>query len=314
VVRLDVAAPGVVMQDVRAPGVVGVFAQRPGTARQRAVLVLGGSEGGLFTARALAPRLASHGFAVLGIATFQRHSEEPLPVPQDQQELPLEVLAAARRWLQAQAGVQANAVAVVGVSKGAELGLVAASVYPWVRALAAFTPSHVVWEGVPAPGAPPGAPRSSWSFEGQALPFVRWSLAAEQRGQQQRQASGSSRLTEAHLESLAEYAQDVPRATIPVERAHAALFLAAGVDDGVWPAAYAVERIAARLKAAGYRHPVQLEVVLTGHQLLGTGWAPTTAFQRGVGRLQGGTAALDAAAQAALWPRLITFLRTHLPP
>ncbi len=321
VARLDLALPrvgaGVVVQDVRESGVVGVFAHLPGAPRRSALVLLGGSEGGLFTARSLAPLLASHGFAVLGIATFQRHAEEPLPLPRSQEELPIEALAAARRWLQMQPGVVADTVAVLGVSKGAELALVAATRYPWIHAVAAFAPSHVVWEGVPAAttpaGAAPAGPRSSWSFEGRALPFVRWSAAAERRGARARAATGRSRLTEAHLESLAEYAADVPAASIPVEQANAAFFLAAGIDDGMWPAAYAAERLAARLQAAGYRHPVQLERVDSGHQLLGTGWAPTTAAQGGRGRLQGGSAALDAAAQALLWPRLIDFLRRQRP-
>ena len=69
--------------------------------------------------------------------------------------------------------------------------------------------------------------------------------------------------------------------------------------------------------AAGEGAPprsAQVEYLATGHQVLGTGWAPTTAFQRGAGRLQGGNAALDAAAQAQGWARLLAFLSRHLGP
>lgn len=313
VVRLAIAAPGVVVRELRAPGLVGVFAHRPGATRQPAVLVLGGSEGGLFTARAMAPRLASQGFAVLGLASFQGREPEPLPLPQNLEHLPLEALEAARRWLAEQPGVAADRLAVVGVSKGAEMALVAAAHFPWIRAVAAFAPSHVVWEGVPRRNAPAGTPAgSSWTIGGRPLPYVRWLPDAEQRHGEVRRATGGARLTEVHLEALAEHATDVSAASIAVERARAAYFLAAGIDDGLWPAAYAAQRLASRLADARYAHPVQLHQVVTGHQILGTGWAPTTGFQGGAGRVQGGSAALDAAAQQRLWPRLVNFLEESL--
>lgn len=313
-VRLAPAAPEVVVREVRAPGLVGVYAHAPGRARQPALLVLGGSEGGLFTARSLAPRLASHGFAVLGIATFQGSEPGALPLPPNLELLPLESLDVARRWLAGQPGVAADRVALVGVSKGAEMALVAAAHFPWIAAVAAFAPSHVVWEGVPHRSAPAGAAAgSSWTVGGRPVPYVRWLPEAERRYVEVRRASGEARLTEVHLEALAEHAADVPAASIAVERARAAYFLAAGIDDGRWPAAYAAQRIAARLAAAGYAQPVQVEQVPTGHLILGSGWAPTTTFQRGAGRSQGGNPALDAAAQQRLWPRLITFLKATLP-
>jgi hypothetical protein len=46
----------------------------------------------------------------------------------------------------------------------------------------------------------------------------------------------------------------------------------------------------------------------TGHLVLGTGWAPTTSFQRVTGALQGGSPVLDAAAQARAWAALLAFL------
>lgn len=67
---------------------------------------------------------------------------------------------------------------------------------------------------------------------------MRWSYAAEARDSEARKATRRSRLTEAHLESLAEFAGDVEQATIPIERSRAALLLVAGIDDGMWPSAY----------------------------------------------------------------------------
>lgn len=141
---------------------------------------------------------------------------------------------------------------------------------------------------------------------------MRWSYTAEARGTDARKATQRSRLTEAHLESLAEYAGDVERATIPIERSRAALLLVAGIDDGMWPSAYSVERIATRLARYGYDRPVKVVRLPTGHQVLGTGWAPTTAFNRQTGRLQGGDPQLDAHGQAEAWPQLLEFRRIQL--
>jgi len=144
------------------------------------------------------------------------------------------------------------------------------------------------------------------------MPFVRWSYAAEARGAESRKATQQSRLTEAHLESLAEFAGDVERATIPIERSRAALLLVAGVDDGMWPSAYSVDRIAARLARHRYDRPIKIVRLPTGHQVMGTGWAPTTAFNRPTGRLQGGDPQLDAHGQAEAWPQLLEFLKIQL--
>lgn len=308
IATLAVARPGVSVTEVNTSEVVGVFAA-PAVAARPAVILLGGSEGGLFTARSMAPLLASYGFATLGVGYFG----EDLPgLRRNLASIPIETVERARRWLAAQPSVDATRIAIVGVSKGAELALVAAAQYPWVNAVAAFAPSHVVWEGIPPDGRPENPRPSSWTIAGKPMPFVRWSYAAEARGSESRKATGRSRLTEAHLESLAEYADDIEPATIAIERSRAALLLVAGIDDGMWPSAYSVERIQARLARNGYKPSVKVVRLPTGHQVLGTGWAPTTAFNRPTGRLQGGDPQLDARAQAEAWPQLLEFLRAHL--
>jgi dienelactone hydrolase len=309
--RLRLAAADVTVREVREPDVAGVFAQgrRPG--RQPAIIVLGGSEGGLFTARWAAPILASHGYAVLGLGYFQ--GDEPVlsTLPANLEKIPLETLERARDWLARQDGVDASRIAMVGVSKGAELALVSATLFPWVAAVGAFAPSHVVWEGIPARDQQDRAAGSSWTYREVALPYVRWSRGAEQRGDFTRQATGSSRLVEPHLESLALFAGDVPAATIAIERSRAALFIAAGMDDGMWPSAYSAERLRERLSRRGSGTPSVFEIHPTGHLVMGTGWAPTTQFQRSRGRLQGGNAALDAKAQSSIWPAFLQFLDEH---
>jgi len=312
-IRLRAGAEDVTLRDIREPGVVGLFARGRSAERQPAIIVLGGSEGGLDTARWAAPLLASQGYSVLGLAYFQGGEPALTALRPNLEHIPLEVLVAARRWLASQPGVDASRIAVVGVSKGAEMALLAGATFPWVSVVGAFAPSHVVWEGIPTDDQPDRSAGSSWTYRGRPLPYVRWSKAAERRGNLVRTATGSSRLTEVHLESLAEYATDVAAATIPIDRSRAAVFIAAGSDDGMWPSAYATERLRERLARRGPELVSHIETQATGHLILGTGWGPTTQFQRTRGRLQGGNAKLDAEAQRAIWPVFLQFLRRHLP-
>jgi dienelactone hydrolase len=310
-VRLRSGAGDVAMREVREPGVTGVFARNDDRGRQPAVIVLGGSEGGLFTARWAAPLIASRGYAVLGLGYFRGDEPELTALPSSLEHIPLETLERARDWLGRQPGVDASRIAVVGVSKGAEMTLVAAATYPWVTAVAAFAPSHVVWEGVPPDGQDRAA-GSSWTRKGKPLPYVRWSRAAEERGRVTRMATGSSRLTETHLEALAEFASDVEQAAIPIDQSRAAVFVAAGTDDGMWPAAYSAEKLRQRLQQRDRSLAAVFEIHPTGHLVMGSGWGPTTQFQKTAGRLQGGNARLDAEAQKVIWPSFLSFLNTHL--
>lgn len=313
VARIRPATSGVTAREIREPGVTAIFARDRSPARQPAIIVLGGSEGGLFTARWAAPILASHGYSVLGLGYFQGDEPALSSLPVSLENIPLETLSRARDWLARQPGVDPARIAIIGVSKGAELSLVASATFPWVTAVGAFAPSHVVWEGVP-PADADRAGGSSWTLDGRPLPYVRWSWPAMRRGDLVRAATGSSRLTEVHLESLAEFADDVEAARIPIERSRAAIFIAAGTDDGMWPSAFSAEQLRRRLALRDAALATVFEVHPTGHLILGSGWGPTTEFQRSSGRLQGGNARLDSEAQRIVWPAFLRFLDQHLRP
>lgn len=311
-VRVRLSNDDVTVREVRDAGVTGVFARDRSKGRQPAIIVLGGSEGGLFTARWAAPILASRGYSVLGVGYFQGDEKALSDLPENLELVPLERLDKARDWLARQPGVDATRIAVVGVSKGAEFALVGATVFPWVTAVAAFAPTHVIWEGIPLPDQVEQGAGSSWTLRGKPLPYVRWSRSAERRGDAIREATGSSRLTEVHFESLAEFASDVDTARIPLHRSKAAVFVAAGLDDGMWPAAYSAEELRRILAQRDKALTAVFEIHPTGHQVMGNGWNPTAQFQRSTGRLHGGNARLDAQTQRVIWPAFLQFLDRHL--
>jgi hypothetical protein len=88
------------------PGFPGaVFAALPGNGKRPVVIVLGGSEGGARTAREMAPNLAAHGFAVLGLPYYSpaawNSAERELPsLPRSFVDIPVDRLSQVRAWLE----------------------------------------------------------------------------------------------------------------------------------------------------------------------------------------------------------------------
>ena len=80
----------------------------------------------------------------------------------------------------------------------------------------------------------------------------------------------------------------------------------------MWPSAYSIAEIAAAARAGPPARIVETQLLPTGHQVLGTGWTPTTTFNRPRGRLQGGSPELDARGQAVAWAKLRRFLAAQL--
>ena len=107
---------------VRERGLAGLLFRADTSDALPAVLVLGGSEGGLLFAAQTAALLASHGMVSLALAYFRFEQLPPHLV-----EIPLEYFETATPGLSAQPGVKPDALAVVGRSRGAELALLLGS-------------------------------------------------------------------------------------------------------------------------------------------------------------------------------------------
>jgi len=299
----------VVREAVTTDSLVGVFYRAKSAVRRPVVVVLGGSEGGLDVADWAGPKLASRGFAVFGLDYFSPPGSAVPGVPTAIDGIPLESLERVRAWLRERPEVDIGRLGILGYSKGSEFALVLASTYDWIRAVAAYSPSDVVWQGIRYGGGPAG---SSWSIGGRDLAFL--PTTGTRDAIQHARASG----TQVELADIlrASRASAAPRAlddaTIPIERSHAALLIMGGDDDRLGDSGASVRRLAARLKAQHYRHPVEsLRFPGAGHVILGTGWRPTTTDNDGLMK-SGGTPAADARAQREAWARAVSFLGREL--
>ena len=282
---------------VRTERVVGTFGWPDGKGPFPAVLALGGSDGG--TPDYFLNLLVPAGFACLALQYWgTRETQLALA------EIPLERIEHGLHWLAGRAGVAtaAGRVGVVGASRGGELALLTAATFRHlVGPVAAYTPSSVVWEGLDF--TQPGTTRSSWTFEGKALPYVRFpeGVAPAQTPR------GFSMLP--ICERALENQPAVERAAVPVERAIGPVLLLSGGDDRVWQAGRMSEMLVDRMSRHGRGRDIRhLHYPEAGHMLFpytlpADGLAPQIPMDLG------GTAEADAAAHADAWPQVVEHLR-----
>ncbi|MBA3717537.1 MAG: acyl-CoA thioesterase/BAAT N-terminal domain-containing protein [Actinobacteria bacterium] len=185
---------------------------RPGPA----VLLLGGSEGGL-SGSPIAELLAQHGFPTLALGYFHAPG-----LPETLANIPLEYFAGALRWLREQPEVDSTHVTVIGVSRGSEAAQLLGVHYPeLVQAVVPSVPSNV------ALCAFPPTPGSSWTFEGRLVPCT--------------------------TQFNDPAPSDDPAAVIPDERIRGPVFLVCGGLDSIWLSCPYARTIMARLE--DFHHP-----------------------------------------------------------
>ncbi|WP_156039502.1 acyl-CoA thioester hydrolase/BAAT C-terminal domain-containing protein [Deinococcus marmoris] len=206
---------------------------------------LGGSEGGLYDMEGAL--LASEGFMTLSLAYFGVPDTE---LPEQLVNIPLEYFQQAIAFLREQPEVAGRRVGITGASKGGEAALLIAATYPQaVGAVAAFSPGGLVFEGIDRTRTfPAGQAMSSWSLNGQPLPYIAyrtdWNALFA--------GPGPYSMTPAHREAVAAATpEEVVAATIPVERIDGPVLLVSGEQDQVWQATELSRRVKERREQSG---------------------------------------------------------------
>ncbi len=292
-----------IRQPVEQEGLVGTLFYPKAPGPHPTVIWLGGSEGGL--SEGYAALLASRGYAALALAYFGID-----PLPPELVEIPLEYFAEAIAWLKTQPAVDPNRIAVMGGSKGAELALLLGAMHPAdIKAVVAYKPSAVVGMGLYRnPQSYSQGPKSSWSLDGQGLPFVAGGFTIELLKYMVGQPAA---LRSSYEEGLKDPAA-VAAATIPVERIRGPVLLISGTDDQLWPSAEMGDMVMARLKAHNHPYPYEhLKYEGAGHEISGL-YLPMSTSTRAGNLILGGSPAANAHASADSWPKVLAFLEQHL--
>jgi dienelactone hydrolase len=258
-------------ESLQANGLVGEFiSPAPTAVRRPAILLLGGSEGGL-PGSLLAATLASHDYPVLGVAYF---GEPGLPATLSR--IPLEYFAKALRWLAGQPGVNPAKIAVLGISRGSEAAQLLGVHYPGLV--------HAVIASVPSDAAIcsfPGCKGPAWTLNGRALPFTF-------------QFDNPS-------------PTDNPAAVFPDQQIQGPVFLDCAEADQTWSSCPYARAILSRLDMDHDRWThVLYGYPGAGHSIGSFGpyepWGPAALAQ------MGSAVAADEAATPPLWQHLISFL------
>ncbi len=289
--------------------IVGVFFRPQELSRPTpAIIVLGGSEGGynqgwaaVIASKTRLPTLALGYFGLKGL-------------PATLESIPLETIEKALLWLNQQPFVAKDCFGIIGASRGGELALLSASIFPQIRAVVGYTASGVIWEGIGSKPAP------AWTFRGQPFPYLLFLTDKKsQRLFLEAKAKGTTYFTEhSFLYSLKKQASRIREATIPVENSKAAFLLIGNPHDGVWPSQMLSKIAIDRLKA--HKHPRSFEILSYdqgGHMLISYPYYPTTLRKFYLPTIKvweglGGTAEAAARAAADSWPKVMEFLQREL--
>ena len=206
----------------------------------KALICFSGSDGGIAVTRLLADVFRNQGLTTLALAYVM---EEGLP---DRfVKVPIDSLEAAAKRLH---DMGYEKVGLWGISKGAELSLLAGSLLPGlVNAVISVAPMSTVCQGFAKEKGISFVPESSWSFHGKAIPYSSFEMEKFPLGHILRKSIQIRDITMTDLYvPLVENPN--PDAVIKVEKITGPILLISSKMDNMWPSELAVEKIMKRLK------------------------------------------------------------------
>ena len=262
------AREGVQRIEVREEGLVGTLFLPEGEGPWPAVMILNGSGGGINEPRAAL--YASHGYMAFALAYFKA------PGLSDYiSNTPLEYFKQGLDWLRREHKPYKNFVALNGQSRGGELVLLLASLYPKdVSAVIAYVPGAVVHSGQNAADPAVGREGPAWLLNGQPITHV-WQDNKTATWAPFDQGPAPHRHEKAILTALQDK-EAVARARIQVEKIQAPIIMLSGTDDGSWPSSVYSQMVKDKLQEVGFAYDVQwVDTPDAGHSIIFP-YVPTT--------------------------------------
>lgn len=209
-----------------------------GGKKDKVVITLSGSEGGLRQARKMARLHQRQGISALAVAYFgTRETARSLSC------VPLEYIENAIQWV-LQQGYQR--IAVEGFSKGAEYALAAATTFCEISCVILRSPPWFYGEGL-VKKVP--SHTSCWTYRGEAFPYTSYKERALEIKKKLLQAR------EYNILSVNTGKCVVEGSMIPIEKVNGPVLLLSTKADTVWPSAESGERLTLRLNQAHFPYP-----------------------------------------------------------
>ena len=195
----------------------------PGNGRKdKVMIVMSGSNGGMTLTKQEAEFYHRNGIPSLALALFRTKQ-----TPKELSRVPVEFVEKAAAWLKKLGYKQ---IGIDGTSKGSEMALIAASLFPELSCVIVRVPSHFVSEGLLGSGknkAPSGT--SCWSYRGEEL------LYAPYRSHTFNILQMFMREKEMHIIPFNRNKDVTPETLIPIENIKAPVLMLSSKHDEVWP-------------------------------------------------------------------------------
>ena len=256
---------------------------------EKALICFSGSDGGIELVRTLANVFQSHGLTTLALAYVM---EEGLP--KQFSKVPIDSLEAAAKRLH---DMGYKKVGLWGISKGAELALLAGSLLPeLVNAVIAVAPMNTVCRGFTKEKGISFVPGSSWSFHGEEIPYTSYGLEKFPLGHILWKSIQIRDVTMYDL-YLPLVQNPEPDAVIQVEKITGPILLISSKMDNMWPSELAAKQITKRLQEHSFPYFYQhLSYDYGGHMFVPMEFGQTKLFKgdRGKNKEPGLKARMDS--------------------
>ena len=206
--------------------------------KDKVVITMSGSEGGLEHAGKLAMYLQDNGIPALAFGYFKtKHSVKSL------NKIELENIKAAIEWLKKQGYEK---IGIEGCSKGAEYAAAAAIAYPELSFVILKIPSWFYGEGMDKT-VPSGA--SSWTCEGKELPYTPY------KTRKLPVIKEMMKNREYNIIAINTGKKINPDSIIPIEKIQAPVLMFSTEVDTIWPSKESCEKMEERLNANHFAYP-----------------------------------------------------------
>lgn len=303
---LNLVFAAVLCGNVTAPFTGTICAPNDGK-RHAAMVLLGGSEGGN-SMGGTAALFARHGYVTASVAYFGMPG-----LPKTLIGVPVETVRHAIEALQTRGDVKRDRVGILGISKGGELALLAASSYPQIKAVVAIVPSPFAFMGLTGSGTS----GCSWTKGGKEVPCIPADPMAGMRIGMALSQGKPVAFKPFYDASRAADPAVTRAATFPMERIDGPVLCMGGDDDQMWNSAAHCDVALRYLRE--HRHAFadrEIDYPNAGHTFFLATRGPSSALLSVSGGgetfLFGGTARGDAAAATDAWKRIWTFLQLSL--
>lgn len=185
-----------------------------------AIIVFSGSDGGFHERQA--ELFAQEGYAAFALAFFNAEG-----LPQNLKNIPLEYFLKGIQWLKSHPAVKEGKIHLYGPSKGGELVLLLASVFPQeIESVVAVVPSCVTFGGIPNEQV------SCWTLNGKPFPVA--PTPSKEDVYKQLETRDTVNLVEIFLDKMQDK-EAFENAFIKVENIQCPVLLISGKEDKMWP-------------------------------------------------------------------------------